>query len=182
MKYGNTWHLSLTLFLLCALLCYIPVEALASTTELTTGVPDSVSLHVEITGKGTATVGEERLSKTGTISVKRHQPFDIYLKPRSGYRITAVYLNGKSVLSSIKSEKLAIDELNLDGILSVTFSKVSSSTASKGDTSNPRTGDRQGTAVTVAALTAMISMVLLLLCKRRISRLNQCFGSHKTSG
>lgn len=182
MKYGNTWNLSLLLFLLCAFLCYIPVQALASTTELTTGVPDSVSLHVEITGKGTVTVGEERLSKTGTISVKRHQPFVIYLKPKSGYRVTAVYLNGEPVLTSLKNGKLTVDELNLDGILSVTFSKVASSTAGKGDASNPRTGDRQGTAVTVATLTGIISMVLLLLCKRKIFRLNQCYSSHKTSG
>ena len=182
MKHRSCQKIIPLLTLLCVLLCCTPVRALALTTALSANVPNEVSLHVEITGKGTVTVGGERLSKTGTVSVKRHQPFDIYLKPKSGYRVTAVYLNGEPVLTSLKSGKLTVDELNLDGILSVTFSEVSGNTASKGDASNPRTGDRQGTAVTVAALTAVVSIVLLLLCKRKIFRLSQCSSSHKTSG
>ena len=146
---------------LCVLLCWIPVRALALTTVLSTNVPDEVSLRVEITGKGTVTVGEKRLSSTGTASVKRHQPFTVILSPRQGYRITAVSLNGKSVLSSLKNGKLTVEELNLDGVLSVTFTK----TASSHHGSNPKTGDQS--VVVPAMASALFSMTALILVLSR---------------
>ena len=122
MKCRNNLRPFLILTFLCVLLCGMPVLALASTTNLTTGVPDEVSLRVEITGEGTVTVGEMRLSSAGTVSVKRHQPVTVSLEPKSGYQVSEVRLNGKSVLASLKDGKLVIDALNLDGTLSVTFS------------------------------------------------------------
>ena len=103
MKYRNIRKLLAILPILCVLLCCTPVRALALTTVLSSNVPDEISLRVEITGKGTVAVGEKRLSSTGTVAVKRHQPFTVTLSPRQGYRITAVSLNGKSVLSSLKN-------------------------------------------------------------------------------
>lgn len=150
---------------LCVLLCWIPTQALALTTVLSTNVPDEVSLRVEITGKGTVAVGERRLSSTGTVTVKRYQPFTANLSPRQGYRVSAVSLNGKSVLSSLKNGKLTVDELNLDGTLSVTFSKIPGSW----NGSNPRTGDQQGTAAMIAALTAAASLMLLQLLRKKHS-------------
>ena len=150
---------------LCVLLCWIPTQALALTTVLSTNVPDEVSLRVEITGKGTVTVGEGRFSATGTVSVKRHQPFALFLKPKSGYQVSEVRLNGKSVLVSLKDGKLVIDALNLDGTLSVTFSKIPGSW----NGSNPRTGDQQGTAAMIAALTAAASLMLLQLLRKKHS-------------
>ena len=165
MKYRNIQKLLIVLPLLCVLLCCMPVRALASTTNLTTGVPDEVSLHVEITGEGTVTVGEVRLSATGTVSVKRHQPVTVSLEPESGYQVSEVRLNGKSVLASLKDGKLVIDALNLDGTLSVTFSKIPGSW----NGSNPRTGDQQGTAAMIAALTAAASLMLLQLLRKKHS-------------
>lgn len=165
MKYRNIQKLLIVLPLLCVLLCCMPVRALASTTNLTTGVPDEVSLHVEITGEGTVTVGEVRLSAAGTVSVKRHQPFTVSLEPKSGYQVSDVRLNGKSVLASLKDGKLVIDALNLDGTLSVTFSKIPGSW----NGSNPRTGDQQGTAAMIAALTAAASLMLLQLLRKKHS-------------
>ncbi len=165
MKYRNIQKLLIVLPLLCVLLCCMPVRALASTTNLTTGVPDEVSLHVEITGEGTVTVGEVRLSATGTVSVKRHQPFTVSLEPKSGYQVSDVRLNGESVLASLKDGKLVIDALNLDGTLSVTFSKIPGSW----NGSNPRTGDQQGTAAMIAALTAAASLMLLQLLRKKHS-------------
>ena len=137
MKCRNNLRPFLILTFLCVLLCCMPVLALASTTNLTTGVPDEVSLRVEITGEGIVTVGEVRLSATGTVSVKRHQPFTVSLEPKSGYQVSDVCLNGESVLASLKDGKLVIDALNLDGTLSVTFSKIPGSW----NGSNPRTGE-----------------------------------------
>lgn len=152
---------------LCVLLCWIPVRALALTTVLSANVPDEVSLRVEITGKGTVTVGEKRLSSTGTASVKRHQPFTVILSPRQGYRITAVSLNGKSVLSSLKNGKLTVEELNLDGVLSVTFTK----TASSHHGSNPKTGDQS--VVVPAMASALLSMTALVLVLSRKTLLSE---------
>ena len=108
MKYRNIQKLLAILPILCVLLCWMPVRALASTTVLSTNVPDEVSLRVEITGKGTVAVGEKRLSSTGTVAVKRHQPFTVTLSPRQGYRVTAVSLNGKSVLESFFSPTVTV--------------------------------------------------------------------------
>lgn len=165
MKYRNIQKLLIVLPLLCVLLCCMPVRALASTTNLTTGVPDEVSLHVEITGEGTVTVGEVRLSAAGTVSVKRHQSFTVSLEPKSGYQVSDVRLNGKSVRDSLKDGKLVIDVLNLDGTLSVAFSKIPGSW----NGSNPRTGDQQGTAAMIAALTAAASLMLLQLLRKKHS-------------
>ncbi|MFR5775814.1 MAG: hypothetical protein ACLUFZ_09075 [Oscillospiraceae bacterium] len=165
MKCRNNLRSFLILTFLCVLLCLMPVRARASTTNLTTGVPDEVSLHVEITGEGTVTVGEVRLSATRTVSVKRHQPVTVSLKPKSGYQVSDVRLNGKSVLASLKDGKLVINALNLDGTLSVTFSKIPGSW----NGSNPRTGDQQGTTAMIAALTAAASLMLLQLLRKKHS-------------
>lgn len=169
MKYRNIQKLLAILPLLCVLLCCTPVRALALTTVLSTNVPDEVSLRVEITGKGTVAVGEKRLSSTGTVTVKRHQPFTVTLSPRQGYRITAVSLNGKSVLSSLKNGKLTVEELNLDGVLSVTFTK----TASSHHGSNPKTGDQS--VVVPAMASALISMTALVLVLSRKTLLSEVF-------
>lgn len=165
MRCRNIQKLLAILPLLCVLLCGMPVRALALTTVLSTNVPDEVSLRVEITGKGTVTVGEVRLSATGTVSVKRHQPFTVSLEPKSGYQVSDVCLNGESVLASLKDGKLVIDALNLDGTLSVTFSKIPGSW----NGSNPRTGDQQGMAAMIAALTAAASLMLLQLLRKKHS-------------
>lgn len=169
MRYRNIQKLLTVLSLLCVLLCWMPVRALALTTVLSTNVPDEISLRVEITGKGTVAVGEKRLSSTGTVAVKRHQPFTVTLSPRQGYRITAVSLNGKSVLSSLKNGKLTVDELNLDGVLSVTFTK----TASSYHGSNPKTGDRS--VVVPAMASALLSMTVLILVLSRKTLLSEVF-------
>lgn len=162
MKCRNSQKIILLLIFLCVLLCLMPVRALASTTNLTTGVPDEVSLRVEITGEGTVTVGEVRLSATGTISVKRHQPVTVSLEPKPGYQVSDVRLNGESVLDSLKDGKLVIDALNLDGILSVTFSQ----TPGNWNGSNPRTGDQSIVSAIASALLSMTALVLVLSRKK----------------
>ena len=164
MKHRSCQKIIPLLAFLGVLLCCMPVRALALTTVLSTNVPDEVSLHVEITGKGTVTVGEKKLSSTGTAAVKRHQPFTVTLSPQQGYRITAVSFNGKSVLSRLKNGKLTVDELNLDGVLSVTFTK----TASSYHGSNPKTGDRSVVVPAMAsALLSMTALVLVLSRKKK---------------
>ena len=165
MKWRDSLRPFLNLTFLCVLLCCMPVLALASTTNLTTGVPDEVSLRVEITGEGTVTVGEVLITATGTVSVKRHQSFTVSLEPKSGYQVSEVRLNGKSVLVSLKDGKLVIDALNLDGTLSVTFYKIPGSW----NGSNPHTGDRQAMVAMIAALTAAASLMLLQLLRKKHS-------------
>lgn len=168
MKHRNSQKIIPLLIFLCVLLCCIPIRAYALTTELSADVPDTVSLRIEITGKGTVVVGDESLSHTGTVTVKRHQPFTVTLSPQQGYRVTAVNLNGGAVLSRLKNWELTIDDLNLDGVLSVTFTK----TANSQNGSNPKTGDQY---VIPAMATAMISMTALLLILFRKRSLSEPF-------
>ncbi len=165
MKHRSCQKIIPLLTFLCVLLCWIPVRALALTTVLSTNVPDEVSLRVEIIGKGTVAVGEKKLSSTGTVAVKRHQPFTVTLSPQQGYRVTAVSLNGQSVLPSLKNEKLTVEDLNLDGVLSVTFTK----TASGHYGSNPKTGDPYVAPAVASALISMTALLLILFRKRSLS-------------
>lgn len=167
MKHRSCQKIIQLLTFLCVLLCCTPVRALALTTVLSTNVPDEVSLRVEITGKGTVAIGEKKLSSTGTVAVKRHQPFTVTLSPQQGYRVTAVSLNGQSVLSSLKNEKLTVEDLNLDGVLSVTFTK----TASSHYGSNPKTGDPYVVPAVASALISMTALLLILSRKRLLSEL-----------
>lgn len=168
MKHRNSQKIIPLLIFLCVLLCCIPIRAYALATELSTNVPDTVSLRIEIAGKGTVVVGDESLSHTGTATAKRHQPFTVTLSPQQGYGVTAVSLNGKSVLSRLKNWELTIDDLNLDGVLSVTFTKTASSQSG----SNPKTGDQY---VVPAMATAMISMTALILVLSRKTLLTEAF-------
>lgn len=165
MKHRSYQKIIPLLTFLCVLLCWIPVRALALTTVLSTNVPDEVSLRVEIIGKGTVAVGEKKLSSTGTVAVKRHQPFTVTLSPQQGYRVTAVSLNGQSVLPSLKNGKLTVEDLNLDGVLSVTFTK----TASGHYGSNPKTGDPYVAPAVASALISMTALLLILFRKRSLS-------------
>lgn len=167
MKHRSCQKIIPLLTLLCVLLCWMPVRALALTTVLSTNVPDEVSLRVEITGKGTVAVGEKKLSSTGTVAVKRHQPFTVTLSPQQGYRVTTVSLNGQSVLPSIQNGKLTVEDLNLDGVLSVTFTK----TASSHYGSNPKTGDPYVAPAVASALISMTALLLILSRKRLLSEL-----------
>lgn len=168
MKYRNIRKLFAVQLLLCVLLCWMPIRALALTTVLSTNVPDMVSLQIVITGEGTVSVGGKNLSRTGTVTVKRNQPFTVTLSPQQGYRVTAVSLNGKSVLHLLKNGELTVDALNLDGVLLVTFTKTASSQSG----SNPKTGDQY---VVPAMATAMISMTALLLILFRKRSLSEPF-------
>lgn len=165
MKHRSCQKIIPLLTFLCVLLCWIPVRALALTTVLSTNVPDEVSLRVEIIGKGTVAVGEKKLSSTGTVAIKRHQPFTVTLSPQQGYRVTAVSLNGQSVLPSLKNGKLTVEDLNLDGVLSVTFTK----TASGHYGSNPKTGDPYVAPAVASALISMTALLLILFRKRSLS-------------
>lgn len=165
MKHRSCQKIIPLLTFLCALLCCTPIRALALTTVLSTNVPDEVCLRVEITGKGTVAIGEKKLSSTGTVAVKRHQPFTVTLSPQQGYRVTAVSLNGQSVLPSLKNGKLTVEDLNLDGVLSVTFTK----TASGHYGSNPKTGDPYVVPAVASALISMTALLLILYRKRSLS-------------
>lgn len=164
MKHRNSQKIIPLLIFLCVLLCCIPIRAYALTTELSTNVPDTVSLRIEITGKGTVSVGGESRSHTGTVTVKRHQPFTVTLSPQQGYRVTAVSLNGKSVLHLLKNGELTVDDLNLDSVLSVTFTK----TAISQNGSNPKTGDQYVIPAMATAMISMTALVFMLSRKKKV--------------
>lgn len=164
MKHRNSQKIIPLLIFLCVLLCCIPIRAYALTTELSADVPDTVSLRIEITGKGTVSVGGESLSQTGSVTVKRHQPFTVTLSPQQGYRVTAISLNGKSVLHLLKNGELTVDDLNLDGVLSVTFTK----TASSQNGSNPKTGDPYVVPAMATAMISMMALVFMLSRKKKV--------------
>lgn len=115
---------------------FLPVSAQSGTVDLTTTVPAESTLQVVIIGAGTVTVGDEKLTSTGYISVLRHGEVQVVFTPAFGYRLAMVMLNGKDITSSLQNNKVSLKNLNLDSTLSVTFQKENK------EQTNPATGDQ----------------------------------------
>lgn len=110
----------ISLFLLL-LAWVLPVTAAASTTTLSTSVPANVSLTVEIAGKGTVWVGNQKLAQTGTVFVPRHDQIQISLRPNQGYEVASVLLNGVNITSQMKNGNLTLKMNGADQTLAVEF-------------------------------------------------------------
>lgn len=153
-------HRKNIIFLFLLLLAWLlPVTAAANTTTLSTSVPTTVSLTVEINGKGTVWVDDQKLTKTNTISIPRNQDVSVTIQAGNGYRLASVSLNDADVGGKIRSGKLTLDGMAFDGVLSVRFAKYA--TVLPGE--NPPTGDK----IVVFMLCCSMSMMTLFLILKK---------------
>ena len=112
--------------------CCIPFPVLAFETTLTTTVPSRVSVKLEIEGNGKIEVNGKSYTENTTIEVDRHTKTEFCLIPNSDYELKAILYNDENVFSELRDSIFALQEIENDSVLKVTFAPKNAS---------PKTGD-----------------------------------------
>lgn len=117
---------------LAIIVMLLPVTVWAQETTLTTVVPSSHTLHIEVTGEGTILVDGVAYIKTVDISVKRQQMPEISVLTAEGSKIKTILWGSQDVTAAFQDGKWTAPEILNDAVLTVTFEKISNT---------PQTGD-----------------------------------------
>ena len=117
---------------LAAIVMLLPVAVWAQETTLTTVIPSSHTLHIELTGEGTIIVDGVAYAKTADIQVQRQSRPEIALQIADGYKIKYILWGSEDVTTAIQNGKWTAPEITEDAVLTVTFEKISNT---------PQTGD-----------------------------------------
>lgn len=107
------------------IICCIPLPALASETTLTTTVPAQFSVKLEIEGNGKVEVNGKSYTESTTIEVNRHTKTEFCLIPNSDYELKAILYNDENVFSELRDSIFALQEIESDSVLKVTFTPKS---------------------------------------------------------
>ena len=112
--------------------CCISFPAFASETTLTTSAPSQFSVKLEIEGNGKIEVNGKSYTKNTTIEMDRHAKTEFCLIPNSDYELKAILYNDENVFSELRDSIFALQEIENDSVLKVTFAPKNAS---------PKTGD-----------------------------------------
>lgn len=123
-------------FILVLIVMLLPITVWAQETTLTTTIPSSHTLHMEVTGNGTIKVDGVAYTKTASLQVQRQHRPEISVLAADGSKIKTVLWGSEDVTAAFQSGKWTAPEVTEDAVLSVTFEKTSS-TPQTGDTSHP---------------------------------------------
>lgn len=132
MKRQSTACRIVQVLFLAAIVMLLPVTAWAQETTLTTVVPSSHILHIELIGDGTVIVDGVAYTKTADIQVQRQCRPEISIQAADGSKIKTVLWDGENVTETVTNGKWIAPAVTEDVVLSVTFEKIGSI---------PQTGD-----------------------------------------
>jgi len=141
---------------LAAFIMLLPVTVWAQETTLTTVVPSSHTLHIEVTGNGTIVVDEVAYTKTADIQVQRQRRLEISIQAANDSKIKTVLWGSEDITAAFQDGKWTAPEITEDAVLTVTFEKISST---------PQTGDSFHPELWIGLLTS--SMFGLAVCLRK---------------
>ena len=118
-----------TLFLLYVMVLafLIPITVTAQETTLTTTVPSSHILHLDIEGKGTVAVNGIEHSKSKDIFIQRHSEPSIQIQASRGYSVRSVTYNQENITHLFNSGKWTMPKVESDVVLTVVFTRDGSS-------------------------------------------------------
>lgn len=142
---------------LTLVICF-PVAAATSTT-LSTTVPETLPLVLELSGNGTVTINGVAYSQSKIVEIPRHATIALQIIPNAGNKIRSVVYNGIDYTKDAEEGTLMLPAITESSTLCVSFSQ-SASTPQTGDTSCPLLWF-------LLMLISLIGIVLLLLVKRR---------------
>ena len=146
---------------LAAIIMLLPVTVWAQETTLTTVVPSSHTLHIELTGEGTIIVDGVAYTKTADIQVERQSRPEIALQITDGYKIKSVLWGSEDITAAFQEGKWTAPEILEDARLTVTFEKISST---------PQTGDSFHPELWIGLLTfSALSLAVCMLKRKKIS-------------
>ena len=137
----------------------LPMTVSAQETTLTTVVPSSHTLHLELTGEGTIVVDGVAYTQSADIQVQRKSRPKISLQITDGKKAKSVLWGSEDITEAVRQGSWTMPEVIEDVSLSVTFEKTSST---------PQTGDasRPDLWFTIAAL-SLIGMIICWLMRKK---------------
>ena len=121
---------------LAAIVMLLPVTVWAQETTLTTVVPSSHTLHIELTGEGTIVVDGVAYTQSADIQIQRKSRPEISLQITDGNKVKSALWGSEDITEAIRKGSWTMPEVIEDVSLSVTFEKTSS-TPQTGDASRP---------------------------------------------
>ena len=160
MKSKNTACKLVPVLILAAIVMLLPVTVWAQETTLTTVVPSSHILHLEMTGEGAIVVDGVAYTQSADIQIQRKSRPEISLQITDGYKVKSVLWGDEDITEAIRKGSWTMPEVIEDVSLSVTFEKTSST---------PQTGDasRLGLWFTIAALSLIGLIICWLMSKKQ---------------
>ena len=159
MKRKNTACKLIQALILAAIVMLLPVTVWAQETTLTTVVPSSYILHLEMIGEGAIVVDGVAYTQSADIQIQRKSRPEISLQITDGNKVKSVLWGSEDITEAIRKGSWTMPEAIEDVSLSVTFEKTSST---------PQTGDasRPDLWFTIAAL-SLIGMIICWLMSKK---------------
>ena len=143
---------ALTLVICC------PVAAATNSTTLTTTVPETLPLVLELSGNGTVTINGVVYTNSGTIEIPRHSTITLQITPNTNNEIKSVVCNGIDYTKDVKEGTLTLPAITESVTLGVSFAEIVSS---------PQTGDSNCPFLWILLmLISLVSIVVILLVKK----------------
>lgn len=149
-------------FILVLVVILLPITVWAQETTLTTTIPSSHTLHMEVTGNGTIKVDGVAYTKTASLQVQRQHRPEISVLAADG-KIKTVLWDGDDVTAAFQSGKWTAPEILEDAVLTVVF---------EGPSDIPQTGDHRSLDFWV--LLMFLSAGLFGLFLTALKRRNRC--------
>lgn len=121
---------------LTLVICF-PVAAATNSTTVTTNVPESFPLLLELSGKGTVSINGVAYTKSGTVEVPRNSALELRITPDAENEIKSVVYNGFDYTKEAKNGKLTLPAITGEAKLYISFAETASIPAT-GDLSSPQ--------------------------------------------
>ena len=159
MKIKSTAYKFTKIFLIFCIVSMLTISAWAQETTLTTVVPSSHILHLELTGEGAIVVDGVAYTQSADIQIQRKSRPEISLQITDGNKVKSVLWGSEDITEAIRKGSWTMPEVIEDVSLSVTFEKTGST---------PQTGDasRPDLWFTIAAL-SLIGMIICWLMRKK---------------
>ena len=134
---------------LTLVICF-PVAAATNSTTVTTNVPESFPLLLELSGKGTVSISGVAYTKSGTVEVPRNSALELRITPDAENEIKSVVYNGFDYTKEAKNGKLTLPAITGEAKLCISFAETASI---------PATGDPYYFVVLYLAALMVISLM-----------------------
>lgn len=137
----------------------LPLTVSAQKTTLTTVVPSSHLLHLELAGEGAIVVDGVAYTQSADIQIQRKSIPKISLQITDGNKVKSVLWGSEDITEAIRKGSWTMPEVIEDVSLSVTFEKISGT---------PQTGDTSHLGLWFSLLLfSMFGLIVCLLIRKK---------------
>ena len=118
--------ISCVLLVALALIICVPVTAATNSTTLTTTVPETLLLSVELQGSGTVIVDGTEYTESSVVQTPRNKDIVLQINPDDGWCIKSVIWGGNDITEKAKAGNVTLPGINEETALCVEFEKIAS--------------------------------------------------------